>query len=95
MVAGLSSGWLLLLLHSFEMTSGEKECWLDSVTFHYRHACLPKIREDATVNIARDGGMMDHKGLNMTARTCSSGSEEERANHDKRKQNRFAVLIRM
>lgn len=96
MVAGLSSGWLLLLLlHSFEMTSGEKECWLDSVTFHYRHACLPKIREDASVNIARDRGMTDHKGLNMTARTCSSGSEEERAIQDERKQNRFGLLIMM
>lgn len=39
--------------------------------------------------------MTDHKGLNMTARTCSSGSEEERVNQDERKQNGFGLLMRM
>lgn len=43
--------------HSFEMPSSEKECRLDSVTFHYCCACLPKIREDASVNIVGGQGM--------------------------------------
>lgn len=52
--------------HSFEMPSSEAECWLDSVTLHYCHACLPKIREDASVNIVGDLGMTASRSLNMT-----------------------------
>jgi len=51
--------------HSFEMPSSEEECWLDSVTFHYRHACLPKIREDASVNIVGDLGKTASRSINI------------------------------
>lgn len=65
------------------MPSSEEECWLDSVTFHYRHACLPKIREDASVNIVGDLGMTASRSLNMTIRISDWEWEEERINQIK------------
>lgn len=63
--------------HSFEMPSSEEECWLDSVTFHYRHACLPKIREDASVNIVGDLGMTASRSLNINIRIAGCSWERK------------------
>lgn len=51
---------------------GKKESWLDSVTFHYCHACLPKIGEDASVNTVGVHGMNVSRSLGLRGLQVSS-----------------------
>lgn len=77
------------------MPSSKEECWLDSVTFHYRHACLPKIREDASVNIVGDLGMTASRSLNMTIRIAGWKLGEEEINQVKRRKQMCGRLLRV
>lgn len=81
--------------YSSEMPSSKEECWLDSVTFHYRHACLPKIREDASVNIVGDLGMTASRSLNMTIRIAGWKLGEEEINQVKRRKQMCGWLLRV